>query len=284
VKAIVCIDGTFHPLDHAQVPVVDRGFLYGDAVFEALRTFGGVPDALDRHLARLERSCAILGFSLDVPRSVLVEEVRQAVARLEGPEVYLRIMVSRGDLPETLAPRGAGEPRRVLIARTLVPPPLELRGSLSLRSSISPPSALWAGAKPTAYINNLLAIDQAQGAGADDALLLGAQGELLEGATSSLFVVSRAGELATPPVALGILPGITRERVWRCAERIGLAPRERVLTIHDAYRAAELFLTSSVRGLVAVSTVDGLAIGAGSEPGPVTRAIFEAYRAQVGGA
>lgn len=281
MQAIACIDGVLSPLDQALVPVVDRGFLYGDAVFEALRTFRRVPDGLDRHLERLERSCAILGMTLGVARSVVATEVNLALARVEGPEVYIRIMVTRGDLPETLAPRGARTPRRVVLVRALTPPMESDVGMISLRSCVAPPSALWAGAKPSAYINNLLAIAQAQELGADDALLLGAHGELLEGATSSAFVVTAGGEIFTPPVALGILPGITRDRVLTCAGQLGLHARERLLTIHDAYRASELFMTSSVRGIVGVAELDGRPVGiaAGGAAGPVTRRVFERYHA-----
>jgi branched-chain amino acid aminotransferase len=278
VRAIACIDGIFSPLDQARLPVSDRGFLYGDAVFEALRTFRGVPDALDRHLKRLAHSCAILGFEPGVPLSVIADEVERTVSALEGPEAYIRIMLTRGDVPEGLAPNGASLARRVVIGRSLNPPPLEQVGSIDVASCVSPPSPLWAGAKPSAYINNLLAIARAHALEADDALLLGAHGELLEGATSSLFLVDQKERLLTPPVALGILPGITRERVLACAQRVGLDPKERLLTIHDAYRAREVFLTSSVRGLVAVQRVDGLRIGSEPAPGPITRRVFEAYR------
>jgi branched-chain amino acid aminotransferase len=278
VQAIACIDGVLSPLDQALLPVIDRGFLYGDAVFEALRTFGRVPDGLDRHLERLERSCTIVGIRLGVERSVLAEEVERALAGVEGPEAYIRIMVSRGDYPETLAPGGARASRRVVLVRTLVPPASSAVSVVRLSSCVAPPSALWAGAKPSAYINNLLAIAQAQRSGADDALLLGAYGELLEGATSSAFLVTKGGEIVTPPVALGILPGITRDRVLTCARQLGLSARERLLTIHDAYQAAEMFMTSSVRGIVAVSQLDGRALdGGGGQPGPVTRRVFERY-------
>ncbi|MFT3922721.1 MAG: aminotransferase class IV [Myxococcales bacterium] len=284
MQAIACIDGKLSPLDQALVPVVDRGFLYGDAVFEALRTFGGEPDGLERHLARLERSCGILGIELGVPQTQVASEVRLALAQVEGPEAYIRIMVTRGDHPETLAPRGARSARRVILVRTLHPTSATEVGVIRLRSCVAPPSALWAGAKPSAYINNLLAIAQAQGEGADDALLLGAHGELLEGATSSLFLVDAAGEIFTPPVALGILPGITRDRVLACARLLGIPARERLLTVHDAYRASELFMTSSVRGIVGVSELDGRSVGgAGGAAGAITRRVFDRYHVEVAG-
>ncbi len=277
---IASVDGTIAPLEEARIRVLDRGFLYGDAVFEALRTYRGVPDALDLHLARLERSCAILGIELGTSRARLAEEVERAIAAVAAPERYVRIMITRGELPEALAPRGAGAGRRVILVRPLEPPPSALyeRGIRTI-SCVAPPSPLWAGAKPSAYLNNLLALGEAQRAGAEDALLLGAYGELLEGATSSLFVV-QGGRVYTPPLALGILPGITRDRVLACCAQIGVAARERLLHIHDAYAADELFLTSSVRLIVPVVEVDGARIHDG-QPGPVTQRVAAAYRAEV---
>jgi len=280
---IVSIDGIITPLEGATVSVLDRGFQYGDAVFEALRTYRGQADALDQHLARLEHSCALLHMEIGVTRAALREEVERAIAALDAPERYVRIMVTRGDRPESLPPMHRGAPpvaRRVVLVRPLGPSPSALyEQGIRVMSCTAPPSPLWAGAKPTAYLNNLLAIGQAQRAGCDDALLLGAHGELLEGATSSLFLV-RDGVLYTPPLSLGILPGITRDRVLACAAASGIEAREKLLHIHDAYRADELFFTSSVRLLVAVVEVDGVRVADGA-PGPVTRRVDAAYRAEI---
>ena len=277
---VAAIDGEQTPIAAAHVPAIARGFLFGDAVFEALRTFAGEPDALDAHLARLFRSCEIVGIAPGFEPALLAREVREAVAVVPSRERYIRIMITRGDTPDGLAPRGAQRPRRVVLVRPLLEPPESLyRQGVRVASALAPPSALSAGAKPAAYLANLLALAAAGRAGADDALLLGAAGELLEGATSSVFVVS-AGQLLTPPLALGILPGITRERVWRAAERLGLTVRERLLTIHDAYRADELFLTSSVRQVVGVVEVDRHPIGSGA-PGPTTLRVAAAYRASL---
>jgi branched-chain amino acid aminotransferase len=278
VDGVVSVDGELSPLAAAMVPVLDRGFLYGDAVFEALRTFAGEPDALARHLTRLTRSCTIVGIELGVGEAELAAEVRRALAAVPGPERYIRIIVTRGNLPDGLPARGAHHARRVVIVRPLSEPAASLyeRG-IRLTSCIAPISLLSAGAKPAGYLNNMLAIARAHEAGSDDALLLGAHGELLEGATSSLFLV-QGGAVFTPPLALGILPGITRERVMSAVQALGLGMRERLLTIHDAYRAEELFLTSSVRQVVAVVGLDGVAIGAG-RPGPLTRNIAAQFRA-----
>jgi len=278
----VSIDGVLAPLAEARVPVLDRGFLYGDAVFEALRTFGGVPDALDEHLGRLGRSCARLGMAMPIASADFAQEIAAAVRAVPSPERYLRLMITRGDFPESIAPSATACPRRVIIVRPLEPsiPPAE-PGAIRLTSVVAPPSPLWSGAKPSAYLANLLAIARAQASGSDDALLLGPHGEVLEGATSSVFFV-RGGAITTPPLSLGILPGITRDRVLVLAAQAGYPVRESMSFIDDAYRAEEVLLTSSVRGIVSAVSLDGKPVGEGT-PGPVARAVRAAYLAFVRG-
>lgn len=282
MRGIASVDGQVRELGEAQISVLDRGFQYGDAVFEALRTYRGRADGLDAHLERLEHSCARLFITLGVSRKQLADEVCRAIEALPVPERYARIMITRGDTPESLPPFSGqpGAARRVILVRPLEPARTALyeRG-IRVFSCPAPTSPLWSGAKPTAYLNNLLAIGRAQQQGGDDALLLGAHGELLEGATSSAFVVKN-GQLYTPPLALGILPGITRDRVLACAREIGIPACEKLLHIGDVYRADELFLTSSVRLVIAVTEADGTRIGNG-EPGPITRRIAQAYKALV---
>lgn len=292
MSGVASIDGHLHALEGAAVPVTDRGFLYSDAVFEALRTYRGEPDALAQHLARLSRSCATLDITLPIGLEQLADEVRSAVAAVAAPERYVRIMITRGDWPEALAPGVRAQAslppparvalaRRVILVRPLVPTAASVYAAgVRAYTVVAPPSPLTAGAKPSAYLTNLLALGVAQRAGADDALLLGAHGELLEGATSSLFVV-RGGELFTPPLALGILPGITRDRIFAVAQRLGLSLREKLLFVHDAYQADELFLTSSVRQVVGLVALDGRDVGTG-QPGPLTRRVAAAYSAEVG--
>jgi branched-chain amino acid aminotransferase len=280
-QGVVCVDGALLPLAEARVPVLDRGFLYGDAVFEALRTFRGAPDALDAHLSRLLRSCEIVGIEPGFGAAVVHDDVQRALSEVAAPEKYIRILVTRGDIPDGLPPLGPHRARRVVIARPLQEPPAALyTQGLSVASCVAPPSVLSAGAKPAGYLNNMLALARAKERGAADALLLGAAGELLEGATSSLFLV-KDGALWTPPLGLGILPGITRDRVLQAARDAGLAAGERLLFIHDAYRADELFLTSSVRQVVAVVEVDGYPVANG-RPGPLTQRVAQAYRRSLG--
>jgi branched-chain amino acid aminotransferase len=279
IQSVASLNGVLSPLEKAVIPVLDRGFLYGDAVFEALRTYGGVPHALDEHVRRLFRSCAIVGIEPGVSAQAMVDEIERAVSAAGTGERYVRVVMSRGEGAFGLSPLGKAAAQRVVLVMPLsVPDPALYDGGIRVESVVSPPSRLVAGAKPTAYLSNLLALGHAQAHGAEDALLLGDHGELLEGATSSVFLV-QGGELHTPTLAVGILPGITRDRVVGLSRSLGLVVRERLLTIHDAYRAHEVFLTSSVREIVAVTHVDGVCIGQGS-PGPLSRRLSRAYRAQ----
>ncbi len=278
MRELASVDGVITPLDTARVPVLDRGFLYGDAVFEALRTYSRVPHALREHVERLFRSAAIVNMEPGVSREVIEHEVLEAIRQCDADQHYVRIVLTRGQGPFGLSLRGAGPSLRVILVRPLAEPDERVcRQGIRVETVIVPPSRFIAGAKPSSYLTNLLALEHAQSAGADDAFLLGEHGELLEGATSSVFVV-RAGRVETPTLALGILPGITRDLVLALARDQGLAVHEGLLTIHDAYRAQEVFVTSSVREVCPVVAIDGVSIADG-RPGPTTGRLLSAYRA-----
>lgn len=273
------MDGQLTSLDEATIPVLDRGFLYGDAVFEALRTYRGQPHQLDLHLQRLYRSAALIGIQPGIDLSVFAAEVQRAIEQLQTNERYVRIVLTRGHGAFFgLSPRAPGAARRVIVVRPLEVPSASLYAQgAKLETVVSSVTRSTAGAKPTAYLSNLLALEEAEQRGAHEALLIGEYGQLLEGATSSIFLF-REGRLSTPPLALGILPGITRALTIAAAGTVGLAVSERLLTVHDAYRAEEIVITSSIREVVPVVMVDGVRIGTGT-PGQVAVRLLEAYRA-----
>jgi branched-chain amino acid aminotransferase len=281
VHGLASVDGQLTSLDEATIPVLDRGFLYGDAVFEALRTYQGKPHALDLHLERLFRSAALIGIHPGIDRAIFASEIERAIDQLQTSERYVRIVLTRGHGASFgLSPRAPGAARRVVIVR-----PLELPASslytqgAKLETVVSSVSRSTAGAKPTAYLSNLLALEEAEKRGAHEALLIGEYGQLLEGATSSVFLL-HAGRLLTPPLALGILPGITRALTMAAARALDLACTEQLLTVHDAYRAQEIVITSSIREVVPVVMVDGVRIGSGT-PGPIAARLLEAYRSRL---
>lgn len=278
--AVVFIDGAHAP--DPRVSIFDRGFLFGDGVFEALRTYRGEPFALQEHIQRLSRSMALLAIPLTFGPDVLEAEVREVVrlARVGDGELYLRIMVTRGVGPLHLDPRPAIQPCRVVLAAPLLPLSATLATGVSMatvRAHRAADGTAAAASKVSAYVGNLLALMEAQARGAYEALLVTDDGAVLEGHSSSFFVV-RDGRVETPPLAMGILPGITRALVEQVAGELSIPFVERVLTASDAYGADEAFLTSSLREVVPVTEIDGVRIAFG----PITAALRDGYRRRVG--
>jgi branched-chain amino acid aminotransferase len=284
VSRVVSIDGVVRRPEDATVSVFDRGFLYGDAVFEVFRTYGGRPFALDEHLARLRRSAERVLIHLPVDEATLGREVDAALRAAGNDESYVRLVVTRGAGPLSLDPDTAERPLRVLIVEPVSPPPREayVRGialaSVVARRAVDDTSA--AGAKVTNYLANLLAVKEAKSRGAQEALVVDHGGHVVEGASSNVFVVS-GGRLATPPESAGILPGITRACILRAAAAVGVPAEERAIPLDELRAADEVFVTSSIRELLPVVRVDGRAIGSGV-PGPVARVLHRRFRDDVG--
>jgi branched-chain amino acid aminotransferase len=280
MSRLVMIDGAIVAPGEARVSVFDRGFLYGDAVFEVLRTYGGVPFALDEHLARLRRSAERVAIELPIDDRTLRDEVERAVAASGNAESYVRIVVTRGSGPLSLDPDTAEHPLRVVLVEAVTPPPPDAyaRGVWAVlvhtRRAVDETAA--AGAKVTNYLANLLAVREAKARGAHEALIVDAHGHVVEGASSNVFVVL-GGRVATPPEKSGILAGITRARILSAAATLGIAVEERELSVADVTGADEVFITSSIRELLPVVRVDGGPVGAGV-PGPVARALHAEFR------
>ncbi|MGH7293929.1 MAG: aminotransferase class IV [Polyangiaceae bacterium] len=281
---VVSIDGVLRAPGEAVVSVYDRGFLYGDAVFEVLRTYGGRPFALDEHLARLRRSASRVFIELPVGDDFLRAEIAAALAAAGGGEHYVRIVFTRGSGPLGLDPATASHPLRVLLVEPVTPPPREayLHGiavvTVATRRATEGPAA--EGAKLANYLPNLLAVREARLRGAQEALVVDARGKVVEGASSNVFAV-HAGRLATPPESAGILPGITRAHLLAAARDLGIVVDERELDPADLYAADEVFVSSSIRELLPVVRIDDRRVGGGA-PGPVARALHRRFRASVG--
>jgi branched-chain amino acid aminotransferase len=280
----VSIDGAVQAPDRAVVSVYDRGFLFGDAVFEVFRTYGGRPFALDEHLARLRRSAERVFIAVPADDATLRAEIEAALAAAAGDESYVRLVVSRGSGPLSLDPGGASHPLRVILVEPVVPPPRDAYvhgvAVALVRTQRVGEDTVAAGAKLTNYLPNLLALREARGRGAQEALILDARGHVVEGASSNVFVVAR-GRLATPPESAGILAGITRARLMAAARELGLPVDERELLPADIHDADEVFISSSIRELLPVVRADDHTLGAGV-PGPVARSLHRRFRESVG--
>jgi branched-chain amino acid aminotransferase len=271
----VSIDGEVVDIGEARVSVFDRGFLYGDSVFEVYRTYDGVPFAEREHLERLARSAERLMISMPVSLDALSSEVRATLDAAGEGDWYVRVLVTRGSGPLTYDLSTATTPLRVIIVAPVSVPPAEYyRKGVAvclLEASRPTDDARASGAKASNYLASLLALHEAK-----EALMLGRSGQILEGASSNIFIV-KDGKVRTPEPQPGILVGITRATVLRAAADEGIDVEEAEVRPEDLYAADEAFITSSIREVMPVVLADGRTIGAGV-PGPVTQRLHEGYR------
>jgi len=283
MPALVHIDGRVVPAEQARVPVFDRGFLYGDGVYEVFRTYNGVPFGMAAHLDRMCRSGELLGYELFPSKAALAEVVGETLAAAEHGDSYVRVMVTRGAGPLSLDPSMADKPRIVVIVKEVRTPPVEAYRDgieISIVGVVrTPPGAVDPAAKSGNYLNNIMALRQALQRGASEALMCNVDGKLSEGASSNIFVV-HGDAVRTPSVGAGILEGITRRNVLDLAAAAGMDAGEGSLEPADLRSADEAFITSSIREILPVCRVDGQAVGGGA-PGPITRRLHEAYKRAV---
>lgn len=274
----VWIDGEVVDGAAARVPVTDHGFLYGDGIFEGLRMYGRRLFRLDDHLRRLEVGSRCVG--LRIPGGIEgVREIVLATCRaFEADDGYLRLIISRGDGALGVDPTTCPEPRIVcMIDGVALFPPEKLETGIDLVTSSwrrPAPDVRDPRVKSLNYLNNALAKLEARRAGADEALLLNAQGHIAEASVANVFAW-RQGRLLTPPGTDGALEGITRASVLELAERAGLPTAERTIARFDLMAADEVFLTGTGARLVPVRSLDAEPIGKGT-PGPVTRQLTAA--------
>jgi branched-chain amino acid aminotransferase len=275
----VWIDGVEVAPERATVSVFDRGFLYGDTVFETFRTYQGHPLCLDQHLERLATAADAVGIVISEPLASIAREVRAAVACTGIGDRYVRVTLSRGVGSLGLDPRGATRPRRIVMVEPLIAsdPSHYERGVdvVTVRSERS--ASRLASLKTGNYLEGVLAMRDARAAGAVEAIYVDARGRVLEGSWSNVFCVT-GRRIVTPPLRDGILPGLTRAAVVRIARETGLDVAEQGVSLEALLGAEEAFVSSSLRELVPVVRVDGRSIGAGA-PGPVTVSLLRAYRA-----
>jgi branched-chain amino acid aminotransferase len=265
----VWLNGTISDGSDAKISVLDHGLLYGDGIFEGIRATRGMVVDLNLHLDRLERSAK--GIHLSIPaRRELADVVMQTLTAHGKAEAYVRLLVTRG--PGALGIDTTGcVPNLVCIADEirLFPEETRARGVNLATSSLRRPPAdvLDPCVKSLNYLNNVLAKYEAKQRGADEALLLNARGTIAEASGANIFIRAER-RLLTPACSDGALPGITRRRVLRVANTLGLETAEQTLTRYDLMAADEAFLTGTGAGLVPVRSLDGETIGGRGEREP----------------
>jgi branched-chain amino acid aminotransferase len=267
-STVVSIDGTLVEPGEAVISVFDRGLLFGDGCFEILRTWGGVAVELDAHLDRMFETVRYLKLRT-VTRDEIAASVHGAVRAAGKGEHRIRIVLTRGPggLVTPMAELGPG--RAIVIVDPFPEQPTEM----SLAVVDWPlPQRSGRGHKTIAYLEHLLAQDLARAADADEAVRLDGEGAVIEGSTSNVFIVD-AGAVITPAVDTGALPGIVRERVLELCAEDGIPTRVREVSLGELRSADEIFITSSLRGVMAVTRLDGVP----QRPGPITAQIASAY-------
>jgi D-alanine transaminase len=278
---VVYLNGVFLPLAEARVPVLDRGFIFGDAVYEVIPVYARAPFRLEQHLARLEQSLAGLGIAnphtREAWRAILVE----LVARQPFDDQALYLQVTRGVAPrDPLFPAGV-QPTVFAMANPLRAPAREHVEQGVAAITAGDDRWLHCDLKTTALVANVLLRQRAAQAGAIEAILF-RDGRLTEGSTSSVFVV-RDGRLMTPPPSPLVLPGISAGVVAELARAAGEPVLQREIERAEVFAADELWIASSSKEVLAVVSLDGQPVGDG-RPGPAFRrmhALYQDYKRKV---
>jgi len=261
--------------------VFDRGFLYGDSVYETIGTAYGRLFAANDHLERLERSAMRIGLRVP-PRAEIERAIAATIEAAGNTETRVRVILTRGSGKLDLDPASVDDTQLVVIVFPLGAPTPEMyaKGVAVAVVSITrnSPSAIDPAVKSGNYLNNVLALGEARRrCRAYEAILCGADGTIAEGSTSNIFVVM-GGEVRTPPLEVGILDGITRAKVLELCRKNGIRLVETRLFPSELRAVDEAFITSATRGVLPVTTIDEKAVGAGV-PGPVTQKLMSLYDA-----
>ncbi len=277
----VYIDGTLYDKEDAKISVYDHGLLYGDGVFEGIRSYGGKVFRLAAHLDRLWDSAKAIWLTIPITKAEMARAIEQTLAANGIPDSYIRVVVTRGAGTLGLDPNRCSNPQVIVITDRISLYPEELYRSgleiVTVSTVRNHPAALSPRVKSLNYLNNILAKIEGQQAGCVEALMLNHKGEVAECTGDNIFLV-RAGRLLTPPTEAGILEGVTRDAVIELARGQGITVRETPLTKHDVYIADECFLTGTAAEVIPVVKVDSRTIGDGT-PGPITRDLSERFHA-----
>jgi branched-chain amino acid aminotransferase len=277
----IYINGRLVPQEEAKISVYDHGLLYGDGVFEGLRSYGGKVFRLREHVDRLYSSAKAILLTIPMTPEAMCAAVNDTVRANGITDGYVRLVVTRGAGSLGLDPNKCSNPQVIIIADTisLYPPELYQKGLEIVTVSVvrSHPAALSPRIKSLNYLNNILAKIEGLQAGCIEALMLNHKGEIAECTGDNIFLV-RGDMLYTPPIDAGILEGVTRNAVIELARKAGIAIHQVALTKHDVYIADECFLTGTAAEVVPVVKVDSRTIGSG-KPGPVTLDLNKRFHA-----
>ena len=276
----IYLDGELVDKERAVVSVFDHGLLYGDGVFEGIRTYNSLIFKLKEHIDRLYKSADSIELKIPLTKTEMTEAVVRTLKANSLKDAYIRLVVTRGPGDLGLDPRKCAKATIFIIADKIALYPKEFyQKGLAIVTAATRrnlPQALDPRIKSLNYLNNILAKIEAIKAGTNEAIMLTHDNYVAECTGDNIFAV-RNGELLTPPVSVGALEGITRDAVIGLANNMGMPFFEKMLKMEDLYTADEVFLTGTAAEIIPVITIDERKID-GGRPGEVTLRFMEAFK------
>ncbi|MCM8795370.1 MAG: branched-chain-amino-acid transaminase [Candidatus Omnitrophica bacterium] len=277
----VYINGKFYAKEEAKISVFDHGLLYGDGVFEGIRSYNRLVFKLKEHIDRLFESAQSIMLDIPLSKEQLIKAVIQTLKENNLDDAYIRVVVTRGEGDLGLDPRKCkGNATVIIIADRIVLYPQKFYKNgleiITVPTVRNLPEALNPQIKSLNYLNNILAKIEAINAGYEEAIMLDALGYVAECTGDNIFIVKRQ-QLYTPPQCMGTLRGITRDVVLEIARKNKIPVHEHVITRHEVYISDECFLTGTAAEIIPVVKVDGRRIGTG-RPGKLTLYLMKKFR------
>jgi branched-chain amino acid aminotransferase len=288
MAATIYVNGRITGERDAVIPVLDHGFLYGEGVYEVMRTYNQKPFLYGPHIDRMRRSASMIDLEVPFSDDDLLGRIRETAevfyaaqgAAGPGAEMYIRVLLTRGVGPMTYDPAACPEPTLVIIIKAQVDPPADAYAK-GVKVILVPvvrnhPFSINPLIKSNNLLNNALASQFAMRNGGFEAIMRNYRSEISECSQSNVFVV-KDGLVLTPPIEAGLLAGITRAFVFEIGAACGVSIREQTLNDPDLFGADEMFLTSTTREIVPITTVNDSTIGSGT-PGPITLRLLDEFR------
>src|SRR4051812_6536302 len=290
MRRMANVNGEITPLEEARISILDRGFLYGDSVYEVFRTYSGVPLFCDDHFERMENSARLIHMTISQSREQMLDEMRRTAAAgsvTSEDDIYVRWHVTRGTGALDLVPARDLKSSYVIIVKEVPKwnPEFYSRGTRLAITEVrrNPIEALSPDIKSGNYLNNILGVSEAVELGADDCLMLNPQGFITEASNSNVFFVIE-GQLVTPDAESGVLRGITKAAIAKLGAQTGIPLHERKLKPTDLEKATECFVTSATREVMPVVGVrleNGHWKDFPPGGGELTRRVAAAYKAAI---
>ncbi len=279
-NSIIYINGQIHQPEDAVISVFDRGFLFGDSVYEVTRTYNGKVFLWDEHYDRLQSSASKIGMHLPFSKEFLKQEIERTHKELRKKEVFIRVIVTRGEGGFSMDPTTLTDNNLIIMVKEMTNyPEVWYRDGVHViiaSTHRTDKDSLDPNIKSGNYLNNVMAYMEAAKQHVYDAIMLNSDGYVTEATTSNLWIVKN-GEVMTPPLKAGILEGITRRTILMLASNNKIKTVQRNFYPDEMINADECFLTSSTKEIIPITQIDGAPVGGGT-PGAVTKSLHQFYK------